>query len=330
MLKMFFPLMGVVLLLAGLNTRAADYGYAIGSDESCAVWWAEGAYKIMQNDPIPEGKPIPLQILAAVNEFESVQVIVLPYKAMNGFAIKAADLRSGSGAIISNKQITVRKVEYIEVVRPTDGYGKRGWYPDPLPLLDEPINLQTGKNQPFFITVKIPADAAPGDYNGSIQLTAGTWSREIPVSVKVWNFAIPEETSMRSSFGMHTDMIRNYHNLESLDELRAVTDKYYSMMAEYSIAPTAPFSLYPMELRIDGLDWTGGVFTSDNVYSGEKALKVSDNDVESNIEASNNDLIEVDHMRSYTLAWYARTAKPEQKYCVLVKCYDANQKEMLF
>jgi hypothetical protein len=322
--------MGVAVLLAGQKTRAADYGYSLGTDESCAVWWAEGAYKIMQNDPVPAGKPEPIEIFAAANEFESVQLVVFPYKAMQGFAIKAADLRSGTGAIISKKQITARKVEYVQVVRPTDGYGKPGWYPDPLPLLSEPVALQTGKNHPFFITVKVPGDAVAGEYTGSIQLSAGGWSRVIPISVRVWGFSIPEKPSMRSSFGMGTAMIRDYHNLETDQELREVTDKYYSMMAEYKIAPTAPFSLYPMQLDIDGLDWTGGIFTSDTVYAGEKALKVTDNDVETNIEAHTRALIEVDHTKSYSLAWYARTARPLQKYCVAVRCYDANQQVLLF
>ncbi len=329
-LKMLVPLMGGVLLLTGFNTRAADYGYKLGADELCAVWWAEGTYKIMHSDPVPAGKVVPLQISAAANEFESVQVVVLPYKAMHGFMIKTEDLRSGSGATISEKQITVRQVEYIQVIRPTDDYGKAGWYPDPLPLLNEPVDLQTGKNHPFFITVKVPADAVPGEYTGSIQLIADEWSREIPVSVQVWNFVLPEKPSMRSSFGINTGMIRDYHNLESDAELREVTGKYYSMMGEYKIAPTAPFSLYPMKLKIDGLDWTGGIFTGDTVYSGKKALKVTDDDVESNIEAYTSALIEVHHTNSCTLAWYARTAQPEQKYCVLVKCYDANQQAMLF
>ena len=330
MLKMFYLIMGAVMLLAGLKTRAADYGYRLGTDDLCAVWWAEGTYKIMQSDPVPPGKVVPLQISAAANEFESVQVVVLPYKDMNGFMVKTTDLRSESGDIISKKQITVRKVEYIQVVRPTDDYGKPGWYPDPLPLLSEPMDLQTGQNHPFFITVKIPADSPSTIYTGSIQLIAGNWSREIPVSVKVWNFALPEKPSMRSSFGIGTAMIRDYHNLESDAELREVTDKYYSMMGEYKIAPTAPFSLYPMKVQIDGLEWTGGNFTSDTVHSGEKALKVIDHDVESNIEAYTNALIEVDFTKSYTLAWHARTAQAGQKYCVLVKCYDANRQDMLF
>jgi len=328
--KMLFSLMVGLLLIAGMSARAAGYGYKLGTDESCDVWWAEGTYKIMQTDPVPAGQLVPLQIYAAANEYESVQLIVFPHKTMHGFSIKVGDLRSGSEASISEGQITLRKVEYIEVVRPTDDYGKPGWYPDPLPLLKEPIDLQTGKNHPFFITVKVPADAAPGEYTGSIRLSAGEWSREIPVSLQVWNFALPERTSMRSSFGMGTAMIREYHNLESEEELREVTDKYYRMMGEYKIAPTAPFSLYPMKLNIDGLDWSGGNFTSDIVFSGEKALKIVDDDVESNIEANTRDLIRVPQSRSCELTWYARTAKPGQAYCVMVKCYDADRRDMLF
>jgi len=330
MQKMLFPLLGLLMLFAGFYTQAADYGYNIGSDDLCAVWWAEGAYKIMHKDPVPEGKPVPIQIKAAANEFESVQVVVLPYKTMNGFQVKTADLKSREGAVISKEHFTVRKVAYIEVVRPTDDYGKPGWYPDPLPILSKPVNLQTGKNQTFFITVKIPADAGPGEYEGAVQLVAGDWSRDIPISVKVWNFSIPEKTSMRSSFGMHTDMIRDYHNLESLDDLREVIDKYYGMMAEYKIAPTAPFSLYPMQVDIEGLEWTGGVFTGEEVHSGDKSLKVVDNDVEENTEAYTSELIKVQHGGTFALTWYARTAQPEQKYCMMVKCYDGRQQEMLF
>ena len=324
------PLIGGIVLCTGFNARAAGYGYKIGTDASCNVWWAEGVYKILRNDPVPAGKIVPIRISAAANEYESVQVVVQPFKPMDGFTLLPGDLRSGTGAIIPGEQMTVRKVEYIQVVRPTDDYGKPGWYPDPLPLLKGPTNLEEGMNHPFFITIQVPADASPGEYRGLIRLKAGEWSRDIPVSLKVWNFTLPEEPSMRSSFGMHTNMIRDYHNLDSDKELREVTDKYFQMMDEYKIAPTAPFSLYPMKVEIDGLEWSGGNFTDDVVYSGEKALKVVDNDVESNIEASTSELIQVPSSPSLMLTWYARTAKPDQEYSVLVKCYDASRKEMLF
>ncbi len=329
-LKKLFSVMGVVVLLTGINIQASEYGYKIGSDDICDVWWAEGVYKIMQADPIPSLRVLPIKISAAANEFESVQVVVLPHRVMHGFTIKTGDLRSGSGATISETQITVRKVEYIQVIRPTDDYGKPGWYPDPLPLLSEPLDLHKGKNQPFFITVKVPADATPGEYTGSIKLIADQWSKEISVSLQVWDFVIPDKPSMRSSFGINTGMIRDYHNLDSDAELREVTHKYYSAMGDYKIAPTAPFSLYPMELEFEGLDWTGGIFTGDTVYSGEKALKVVDSDVENSVEARTSTLIEVKRDNIHTLNWFARTPRPGQKYCVMVKCYDANQQALFF
>ena len=329
-MKMLYLFAAIIVLFASLSSRAADYGYPLASDNHCDVWWAEGTYKVMQDDPVPDGQAVLLQLSAAVNEFESIQIVVHPRIAMQGFTLEKSDMRSESGAVIPRDQISVRKVEYIEVVRPTDTYGKPGWYPDPLPPIGGNLSLETGKNHPFYITVKVPADATPGAYNGSLQLKAGEWGMEIPLSLKVWNFSLADRPSMRSSFGINTGMIREYHNLESEVELRQVTDLYYRMMAEYKIAPTAPFSLYPMKVETDGLHWTGGIFTSDKVYSGEKALKVTDDDVEVNMEALTSTLTKVEPEGSYLLTWYAMTDLPEQDYCVMVKCYDAGKRDLLF
>ena len=325
-----FPVILQMLLAAGGQMMAGDYGYPLGTDERCSVWWAEGIYKVMRHTTPPSGQPVPLQAFAARNEYESMQVVVHPHMDLDAFRLTTTDLKSGAGAIIPQSEITVRKVEYIEVVRPTDAYGTRDWYPDPLPLVDGPEDLRKGRNHSYFITVKVPANAVPGEYAADFRLVAGDWQMDIPVSLQVWSFSIPERTSMRSSFGITTGMIRDYHNLVSDTELREVTDKYYRMMADYKIAPTAPFSLYPMDVQIGGLNWAGGFFTGDTVHTGEKALKVVDNDMESSIEAYTRDLIEIDPARSYTLSWYARTARPEQAYCILVKCYDAGRDPMLY
>ena len=53
LLKILFPFLGLLILFTGFNTQAADYGYNIGTDELCAVWWTEGTYKIMYQDPVP-------------------------------------------------------------------------------------------------------------------------------------------------------------------------------------------------------------------------------------------------------------------------------------
>jgi hypothetical protein len=330
LMKRFYSFSGMALLLMGVHTHAREYGYPLASDGLCTVWWAEGTYKIMRDDPVPAGKMVPLEISAAANEFESVQVVLHPHRDLDGFTLETADLRSASGAVIAREQMSVRKVDYVQVVRPTDAYGKPGWYPDPLPLLSEPMKLRAGVNQPLFITVKIPVDARAGEYKGAFRLAASDWGMDIPVSVRVWHFSLPERPSMRSSFGINTAMIRQYHNLETDEELRVVTDKYYRMMADYKIAPTAPFNLYPMKVEIDGLEWTGGNFTSETVHAGHKALKVTDDDVEGNTEAHSNTLIHVQPDIPYLLTWFARTSTPDQAYCVMVKCYDDGKREMYF
>jgi len=322
-------LFAALLPFKGINAApAADYGYTLGNDGVCAVWWTEATYKVMQHDPAPDDKLKPVQIYSAGNEYESIQIVVYPSKDLRNFRIIPGDLRSDAGAVIGSDQITVRKVEYVHVIRPTDDYGKPGWYPEPLPLMEKPVELTQGKNHPFFITVHIPKDMAAGDYKGAFRMVADAWEKEIPVNVHIWNFSLPDRTSVRSAFGIGTESIRSYHNLESDEELKQVTDKYYSALRDYKIGPTNPFSLYPMEVIVEGLNWTGGILSGESVYKGSRALKIIDDDVTANIEAHTNALIEIDPSKSYALTWYAKMAEQGQKYCVMLNCYDS-QKQLL-
>jgi hypothetical protein len=193
-----------------------------------------------------------------------------------------------------------------------------------------PSDLEKGVNHPFYITLKVPGGTVPGDYNGSILLKADGWEKNVPVSVQIWNFKIPENPTVRSAFGIGTEGIRQYHNLDTEEELRVVTDKYYSLLSDYKIGPTNPFSLYPMEVNLHGLNWTGGLFTDEVAHSGRRSLKIIDDNIESGDEAYTNSLISVDPSKPYLLSWYVKTELPDQKYCVLLKCYDAEKQLMPF
>jgi hypothetical protein len=329
-LNKIISITGIIMFCSGLNSVSNPYGHLLGNDESCALWWAEGAYKIMRTDPVPSGKIHAVKLTAAANEYESFQLVLFPSIAINNFKIVVGDLRNESGGSISASQITVRKVEYVQVIQPTDDYGKPGWYPDPLPLLEQPIDLSAGINSPFFITIHVPASVRPGIYTGSLQLAGNEWNKILPLSVEVWHFSLPDQPSVRSSFGIGTDQIRQYHNLDTEKELQEVTDKYYAMMHKYKIAPTDPFSLYPMKVTVEGLNWEGGIFSDESMVTGNKSLKTIDDDFEANIEASTRALIKVDPMRPHTLSWYVKTLQADQKYCVLLKCYDAGKQNLIF
>ncbi len=319
-----FSIPGGTLLLAG------TYGYNLGGDSDCAVWWAEGAYKVMRYDPLPEGQVIPVRLKSARNEYESFQVVLKPRREIESLVISITDLKNNAGGSIPAAYITIREEVYVHIIRPTDDYGKPGWYPDPLPEPDGPLHLDSGLNHPFWITVKVPAAAKPGSYSGTIRLRADGWSRDIPLSLEVWNFSLPARTTIRSSFGISTGRLQQYHNTRTEEELKIVTDNYYRMMNDYRIAPTNPFELYPMKVKIGGLYWEGGLFSGDTVYAGKRALKITDHDTEGNTEAFSKGFIEIDPSGTYILSWHARTALPGQKYSLQLQCFDADKKQLLF
>lgn len=330
----FIIITGLIFLFALLinitHVHATDYGYSLGNDAHCAVWWAEGAYKVMWDDPAPVGKVIPVRLKSAKNEYESFQLILQPHKEIRKLSITINTLKDDAGHSLSKSDISIRKPTYVHVIRPTDDYGKIGWYPDPLPVMEGPVDLDAGKSHPFWLTIHVLASAKAGKYSGTIKLSADGWTRNIPISVQVWNFALPEKPTIRSAFGINPDYIRQYHNTSTDEELKTVTDQYYRMMRDYKIAPTAPFRLYPMKVTVQGLHWDGGVFTSDTVHSGKNALKIVDDDVQDNTEARTRDMIGVDPSKTYILTWQAQTQKPKQQYCVLVRCYDVSKKIMPF
>lgn len=327
---MFLFKSAVFVMLSGVIAQGSEYGYNLGDDEKCSVWWAEGTYKIMRQDPVPSGMLQPVKIYAASNEFESIQIVLFPHEMLRNIKVRANDLIGKSGNSIPGTNITVRLVRYLQVVWPTDDYGKAGWYPDVLPLLEDPVDLERDMNHPFYITVKIPAGTTSDNYTGSVQIIADDWEKEISMSIGVWDFELPEWPSIRSSFGLGTEAIQAYHNLDTEPELREVTEKYYAMMSEYKIAPTNPFSLYPMKVHLDGLNWTGGIFTDESVHSGNRSLKIVDDELDTVLEAFTNSLIQIDPSKKYLLRWHVKTAVDRQKYCVMVKCYDADRQLLLY
>lgn len=301
----------------------AQYGYLLSDDSLCSIWWAEGAYKIMKDNPLPEEKGERVNLFCAINEYEPFQLVLLPKKRMDKVRIESSAFYNVSGYRIMPEDISICHVEYVTVLTPTDQYGSPGEWPDPLPPYDGPFTAFAGENHPLWITVRVPLDANPGIYDGMIILTFGTWKKEIPVRVNVWNFALPEETHIRSSFGLNTSYIKTYHNLETKEELEKVYDLYLENFRKHRICPTSPLDLYPMKANVSGVYWEGGEFVSDVVHGGQRALKIKDDDVSANVEARYKEKIPVQPNVSYRLTWFARTENENQEYTVLASGYNA-------
>jgi hypothetical protein len=313
---------GVALLApAATGPATAGYGYLVQGGPPCSVWWAEGAYKVMRDDPAPTAPQGVVRIAAARNEFEPFLVILSPSARLDGVRAAAGPLVNEQGASIGAGNISICHVEYVNVTTPTDASSRPGWWPDPLPRYDGPFSAAAGENHPLWITVRVPKDAVPGLYKGEIALTAAGWSCGVPVELQVRRFALPERSSVRSSFGLPTGDIKAYHNLETREEVEKVVDLYYKDLRDHRVAPTAPFELYPMKVEASGVFWKGGEFVTEGIHGGRRALKVVDDSAEQAVAATSDAPVPVVPSTALKLTVWARTAEAGQKYTVLCEFF---------
>ena len=207
-----------------------------------SVWWCEPERKVSRTRPAPTAKGEAVRISAAGNEYEAAQVVLTPRSTVRRARLTAGDLAGPNGAKLPAAEITVRLVEYVFTETPTDELGAVDEWPDPLPLHRAPVDLPPGRNQPFWITVHVPAGTPAGDYRGALTLTS-VGARpavplvEIPLSVRVSGFDLPRETHLRSGFGLDTWNLKRYHNLETDEEVRQVTELYLRDFAAHRISP---------------------------------------------------------------------------------------------
>lgn len=301
----------------------APYGHLVAEDATAAVWWAEGAYKVFRGDPVPAGRESEVGLRAARNEYEPFLLVVRPKVRLDDLRVETGPLVQASGASISSGGVSVRRVEYVTVARPTDEFGAPGDWPDPLPLYEGPFAAPAGENAALWITVRVPEEAAAGSYRGEIVLSAGAWRRSVPVVLDVWDFALPSTPSVRSAFGLSAGLIKLYHHLDTREELEKVHDLYMRDFRDHRVAPISLFELYPPRITFSGIPWLGGEFVAEPGAGGSRALLVADTDPAALVEAVSAADLAVRPGVEYRLAFRAKTGAEGQDYTVYLSGANA-------
>ena len=313
------------------HVSTGGYGYLLYQDKTAGIWWCEGAYKVMRDVSLPSKTSANIDIRSAKNEFESFILCIRPSVRMDKVRIEPGVLIHSDGKTsISNSQFQIKRVEYVKVNKPTDNYGFTGWWPDPLPEYVVPATLTPGENHPFWVTVKIPADAKSGSYTGKLTLSSSEWKHEVEVKLHVWNFTLPASPTMRSGFGFNMNNIKKFDNVYNEEDELQVFDQYMKAFSDYKISPYNPFEYAPIEEKVTGVLWKGGLFDSKNKYEGNYSYKLTDQSPTANVEAVHADYIAVDYRESYLLTWVARASADNHEYVVGVECYDADKKLIIF
>ncbi len=247
---------------------ATGYGEQLpASNNEVGLWWASSGWKVSQTRPLPQVKGEALLIRAAGDEREAAQLVVRPTRKLRRLWAKPQDLSGPGGSRIEAGQIEILRVAYVPVAQPSDYSGAAALWPDPLPLLDRPIEVPAHTNQPLWVRVHVPPGTPAGLYTGTITLEAEGFSAQVPLQVEVYGFELPRRASCTTAFGFSPEEVFRYHGLTDRQDKRAVLDLYTENFSAHRISPYDPAPLDRFEVK-----WSSELKPSFNWAAWDQAM----------------------------------------------------------
>ncbi len=271
-----------LLMLAGLAVLGSLRADAAGQ-RGIRLTVLNGMQRIGQDQEsygAPEAK-----IEAARNEWESFQVVVgAGDENIVVTGAEITELGGRNGAKIPTEHVKLYREEYVRVRRSTPRAElPPGLYADPLvplidPLTGEPIEPRRriqrrwggatkvrghdvfgvpfevfrGQNQPIWVDVHVPKETPAGVYKGAFRVrTREAGVAELPVTLTVWDFVLPDGPTHRNHFGSFRNVARYFDIERGSKEFREIEMRYCRAMAEHRLTPPIPHHLLP-EVSPDG------------------------------------------------------------------------------
>ncbi|HEX8465971.1 MAG TPA: glycoside hydrolase domain-containing protein [Abditibacterium sp.] len=200
----------------------------------------------LQNGVLEPFKPEPVQLQAARGEWESFQFVVTAgAQPIENLQITRNGLASIGGDFLASQSLQIFRENYVFVAQPS---GNRvltpKWWPDALiPLELAPKRIEANRSAVFWATIRVPADAAPGDYSGDyfgeLDFLADGAPRRLAVSLTVQNVTLPKPT-FRGTVAVYYDALRDWY-LKNAG--KTFTDaewdiqkkRYYNFLLDYGL-----------------------------------------------------------------------------------------------
>ncbi len=223
---------------------AVDDGEKVRQDD--LQHWAKSS----ANNEVWNGSSISL--FGAINEVVAFQVILEAAGSPASNVTVALDSLVNGSAVITNsgvvgdpsdfvgKHVELFVEHYTNVTQRspfTAGYGLPnsrplpdadflGMMPDALVPFDAPVKspahgqggapfgIGAGKNQGVWVDIYIPKDAVAGVYAGTVRVVeGGVTTYRLPLTLRVYNFTLPDETHQRSFFSWDSDLLTNRYGI---------------------------------------------------------------------------------------------------------------------
>ena len=191
-----------------------------------------------------------MEVAAARNEYESIQVVIeAPWRPVTIREVRLSDLRGPGGAVIPASALKWERVDYVETTVQPMYFAERGlgWYPDPL-MPAGAFTVGKLSRTPVWITLKTPRDCPAGKYRGTITLVPERLpATTVPLALTVWDFALTDQTHLRTMTWMSGGEIRAWYGHDwsaEGDRLHGQAMRnYQDFLLEHRLGPGGEISL---------------------------------------------------------------------------------------
>ncbi len=210
-----------------LSSGTAHIPSALVRPGGTAVWAADLHQRVQSSDFLPPGElPGSIRMIGARNGTCAGQIVIGTDKVLAGLRITAGELRqtNGTGVVpataISISHLAAYPLEEWTIARLGDERGLGATFPESKALSafaavdparvsifdrlsnEVPKNISANTSRPVWISLRIPADAAPGTYRGEISVTADAMpAASIPVEVEIVNWSLPSPKDFQTFVG---------------------------------------------------------------------------------------------------------------------------------
>ena len=202
------------------------------------VWSAPSTVKIRQTDVdyAEKGEAV-LSYQAVRNEYENAQLLITAKKDITRYELQTSDLKNGD-EVLSGENFTVYVQKYVSFI---DSYYGSNIMPDaliPMDAADEYAEntIFADANGALWVTVYVPKETKAGTYEGEFQLIIdgedGEEKLNIPVSVQVYDYTLPDETDAKTVFTWTYDCLA----VGEMDGSTKMMEAYYEFFLDYGIS----------------------------------------------------------------------------------------------
>ncbi|MGH3703375.1 MAG: DUF4091 domain-containing protein [Agromyces sp.] len=200
--------------------------------------------KIRPTDPLPLGDSF-VDLAAARNQAETGQLVLRTHAPIYALHVTVSALRGPDGETLP---VELFQQHYIRLERTTTPAFESGWYPDALVPLEGPIDLEPNANLSVWLKVRVPEGQRAGDYTGTVRVG----DRDIPVRLRVWDFALPAAGHCRTAFAIWYDQVADYYGLtRDSAEHWELAERFYWFQLEQRL----PADDLPISPSISAQDW---------------------------------------------------------------------------